>query len=148
MAGMTEMVAQFRERQEIVVAAVDAIKAAREEIRGAAVDVRRAAEEFDTREFKLRQSYEKLDKAINSEAQRFNQWAFLKMGVLAGCVGAGAGVLFFFFSSSSVYVRRWYGWDFDEHRCGQLPMAAMASFTSPVTDGCFVADGVVPARRL
>ena len=86
---------QVRERQEIVVAAVDAIKAAREEIRGAAVDVRRAAEEFDTREFKLRQSYEKLDKAINSEAQRFNQWAFLKMGVLAGCVGAG--VLFFLF---------------------------------------------------
>ena len=97
MAGMTEMVAQFRERQEIVVAAADAIKAAREEKRDAAVDVRRAAEEFDTREFKLRQSHEKLDKAINSEAQRFNQWqwVFLKMGVLAGCVGAGAGVLFF-----------------------------------------------------
>ena len=49
------------------------------------------------REFKLRQSYEKLDKAINSETQRFSQWAFLKMGVLAGCVGAGAGVLFFLF---------------------------------------------------
>ena len=97
MAGMTEMVAQFRERQEIVVAAADAIKAAREEKRDAAVDVRRAAEEFDTREFKLRQSHEKLDKAINSEAQRFNQWqwVFLKMGVLAGCVGAG--VLFFSF---------------------------------------------------
>ncbi len=28
MAGMTEMVAQFRERQEIVVAAADAIKGA------------------------------------------------------------------------------------------------------------------------
>ena len=38
----------------------------------------------------------KLDMAINSEAQRFSQWAFLKMGVLAGGVGAGAGVLFFF----------------------------------------------------
>ena len=34
------------------------------ELRGAAADVRQAAEEFDMQEFKLRQSYEKLDKAI------------------------------------------------------------------------------------
>ena len=95
MAGMTDMVAEVRERQESVIAAAVEIKAARDEVRGAAVDVRRAAEEFDMREFKLRQSYEKLDKAINSETQRFGQWAFFKMGVLAGCVGAGAGVLFF-----------------------------------------------------
>ena len=95
MAGMTEMVAEFRERQESVIAAAVEIKAARDEVRGAAADVRQAAEEFDTREFKLRQSYEKLDKAINSETQRFGQWAFLKMGVLAGCVGGCAGVLLF-----------------------------------------------------
>ena len=97
MAGMTDMVAEVRERQESVIAAAVEIKAARDEVRGAAVDVRQAAEEFDMREFKLRQSYEKLDKVINSEAQRFSQWAFFKMGVLAGCVGAGTGVLFFIF---------------------------------------------------
>ena len=74
MPGMTEMVGQVRERQELVVAAADAIKAAREEVRGAAVDIRRAAEEFDMREFKLRQSYEKLDKAIKSETQRRGWW--------------------------------------------------------------------------
>ena len=43
MAGMTEMVGEVRERQELVIAASDAIKAARDEVRGAAVDVRRAA---------------------------------------------------------------------------------------------------------
>ena len=74
MPGMTEMVGQVRERQELVVAAAAAIKAAREEVRGAAVDVRRAVEEFDMREFKLRQSYEKLDKAIKSETQRRGWW--------------------------------------------------------------------------
>ena len=95
MVGMTGMVAEVRERQESVIAAAVEIKAARDEVRGAAADVRRAAEEFDTREFKLRQSYDKLDQAINSETQRFGQWAFLKMGVLAGCAGAGARVLFF-----------------------------------------------------
>ena len=91
------------------------IKAARDEVRGAAVDVRRAAEEFDMREFKLRQSYEKLDKAINSEAQNFSRWAFFKMGVLAGCVRRGRGGVVFLFSPSSACVRRWYGWDFDDH---------------------------------
>ena len=35
------------------------------------------------------------NQAINSETQRFGQWAFFKMGVLAGCVGGCAGVLFF-----------------------------------------------------
>ncbi len=88
MAGMTDMVAEVRERQESVIAAADAIKAARDEVRGAAVDVRRAAEEFDTREFKLRQSYEKLDKAINSEAQRHGAWQTFKdrlmVALLAG----------------------------------------------------------------
>ena len=95
MAGVTDMVAEVRERQESVIAAAGEIKAARDEVRGAAVDVRRAAEEFDMREFKLRQSYETLDKAIKTETQQFSRWAFFKMGVLAGCVGAGAGVLFF-----------------------------------------------------
>ena len=74
MAGLTEMVAEVREQQESVIAAAGEIKAARDEVRGAAVDVRRAAEEFDMREFKLRQSYEKLDKAINSETQRRTAW--------------------------------------------------------------------------
>ena len=77
MAGMTDMVAEVRERQESVIAAAVEIKAARDEVRGAAVDVRRAAEEFDMREFKLRQSYDKLDKAINSETQRRTPWQTL-----------------------------------------------------------------------
>ncbi len=94
MAGMTEMVWQVRERQELVVAAADAIKAAREEIRGAAVDVRRAAEEFDMREFKLRQSYEKLEKAINSELQRRRLWTHVKLIVVIGSIGGCAGALF------------------------------------------------------
>ena len=62
------------EKNPAPLAAAAAIKAAREEIRGAAVDVRRAAEEFDMREFKLRQAYEKLDKAITSETQRRGLW--------------------------------------------------------------------------
>ena len=77
MAGMTDMVAEVRERQESVIAAAVEIKAARDEVRGAAADVRRAAEEFDMREFKLRQSYEQLEKAINSETQRRSQFQTL-----------------------------------------------------------------------
>ena len=77
MAGMTDIVAEVRERQESVIVAAVEIKAARDEVRGAAVDVRRAAEEFDMREFKLRQSYDKLDKAINSETQRRTAWQTL-----------------------------------------------------------------------
>ena len=88
MPGMTEMVGQVRERQELVVAAADAIKAAREEVRGAAVDVRRAAEEFDMREFKLRQSYEKLDKAITSEAQRQGAWQTFKDRLMVALLAA------------------------------------------------------------
>ena len=102
MAGMTEMMAQARERQELVVAFAGDVKAAAadvqaalKEIRLVRDEIRQAGQEIDMLEFKLRQSYEKLDKVITSEAQRFGQWAFFKMGVLAGCVGGFAGVLFF-----------------------------------------------------
>ena len=77
MAGMTEMVAQARERQELVVAATNEIQAARKEILGVRDDIRQAAQEIDTLEFTLRQSYEKLDKAINSETQRRTAWQTL-----------------------------------------------------------------------
>ena len=87
MPGITEMVAQVREQQEFVAAAA-AIKAAREEIRGAAVDVRLAAEEFDMREFKLRQAYEKLDKAITSETQRRGLWQLITIAVGGGIIAA------------------------------------------------------------
>ena len=98
MAGMTEMVAEFRERQESVIAAAVEIKAARDEVRGAAADVRRAAEEFDTREFKLRQSYETAGHGHQQPRRNsFSQWAFLKMGVLAGGVWRGRGGVIFSF---------------------------------------------------
>ena len=42
MAGMTDMVAEVRERQESVIVAAVEIKAARDEVRGAAADIRRA----------------------------------------------------------------------------------------------------------
>ena len=95
MAGMTDMVAEVRERQESVIAAAVEIKAARDEVRGAAVDVRRAAEEFDMREFKLRQSYDKLgqghqqrDAAPHAVADLARP---LRNGLLGGdVVGAGA----------------------------------------------------------
>ena len=74
MAGMTEMVGQARERQELVVAATNEIQAARKEILGVRDDIRQGAQEIDTLEFTLRQSYEKLDKAINSETQRRGWW--------------------------------------------------------------------------
>ena len=77
MAGMTEMVGQARERQELVVAATNEIQAARKEILGVRDNIRQAAQEIDTLEFTLRQSYEKLDKAINSETQRRTAWQTL-----------------------------------------------------------------------
>ena len=95
MAGMTEMVSQFRERQELVVAAHGEIQAALKNIRLVRDEIRQAAQEFDMRESKLRRNYEALDKVITSAAQRFGPWEFFKMGVLAGYVGGCAGVLFF-----------------------------------------------------
>ena len=84
MAGMTEMMAQARERQELVVAFAGDVKAAAadvqaalKEIRLVRDEIRQAGQEIDMLEFTLRQSYEKLDKAINSETQRRTAWQTL-----------------------------------------------------------------------
>ena len=92
MAGMTEMMAQARERQELVVAATDEIQGALKEIRRVRDDIRQAAQEFDMREFKLRQSYEKLDKAITSETQRLGRLQFFAVAVIGGGVRGAGGV--------------------------------------------------------
>ena len=54
----------------------------------------RAAQEIDTLEFTLRYSYEKLDKAINSETQRRSLWTHVKLIVVIGSIGGCAGALF------------------------------------------------------
>ena len=79
--------------QTQLVAARDAdpetgMRSMRDEARLAFKDVGREAAN-------VRAAYDELGKAIKSETQRFGQWAFFKMGVLTGCVGGCARVLFF-----------------------------------------------------
>ena len=84
MAGMTEMVSQARERQELVVAAAAEIKAAAGDVQATAAGLRAAQEEINTMvgrldqlEYQIRKNYDKLDETINSARRRQSEFHIL-----------------------------------------------------------------------
>ena len=84
MAGMTEMVSQARERQELVVAAAAEIKAAAGDVQATAAGLRAAREEINTMvgrldqlEYQIRKNYDKLDETINSARRRQSEFQIL-----------------------------------------------------------------------
>ena len=95
MGSIKDTMKQVHEMYDRFVVAADRAEAEAQKMRETREQVTAAVSNLGQLDWNIRRAYEQLDKAINSEAQNFSRWAFFKMGVLAGCVGAGAGVLFF-----------------------------------------------------
>ena len=93
MAGMTEMVSQARERQELVVAATAEIKAAAGDVQATAAGLRAAQEEINTMvgrldqlEYQIRKNYDKLDETINSARRRKSEFHILIDRLGTACI--------------------------------------------------------------